>query len=250
MNKFLTFQGQQPLYLGDIDFASAAVRSAFAQLLVGLIGSDSANAIIRGVDLAARFSTVAWTAGVVAIDGEILPVDAGSASGSLSDTWYLRIKSTYGGARAFVGGETHDCWETRTVELTRDVTDYPLASFRRLYGGFGSRVWRYSDGSTEFRLVKTGLVWLVTLRRPPLTQLDSVFCEIDVPEIPSEDLQAFPSIETLVPTMAYIDGNDGISGEPLAVYYNRTQDGKLHIRMDLDGLGAGTGYMQVVLPVL
>ena len=252
MNKFLTFQGQQPLYLGDIDFASEAVRNAFAQLIAGLLGSDSANAIVSGVVLAARSSTVSWTDGVVFIDGEILPVEAGLASGALTDTWYLRIKSTYGGTREFVGGETHDCWETRTVELTRDVTDYPLSSFRRIEGGFGSQLWSSVNGGYELRLVKTGLVWLVTVKRPPMTQSEDSFFEVNISGIPAEDISKFPSYQDMVPTTAYIDdGQGGLTAEMLYVRYNKTDGGALHIEMELaSGLGAaGYGYAQVVLPV-
>ena len=33
MNKFLTFPGKQPVYLGDIDFMQSAVGSAFENLM-------------------------------------------------------------------------------------------------------------------------------------------------------------------------------------------------------------------------
>lgn len=254
MNKFLTFQGKQPLYLGDIDFASDAIRSAFSQLLAGLVGSDSPNAIIYGVTATERSSSVVFSAGVVSIDGEILPVEANAGiAGSLADTFYLRIKSAYGGTRTFEGGASHDCWETRTVEVTKDETDYPLASFRRIQGGFGSQIWRYNSGSanpTAFRLVKTGLVWLITLRRPPMTQSDEHLFEISVPTIQSDDLVRFPTAEAMVPATAYIDTGEGLTAEPMTVKYYRA-DGNLHIEMDLaSGLGAaGNVYMQVILPV-
>lgn len=251
MNKFLTFQGQQPLYLGDVDFASQAIRDAFKLVLRGLTGSDSANAILRGVAPSTRNSSVSFSAGVVSIDGEILPVETSLVSGSLSDTFYLRIKSTYGGSRTFKDGETHSCWETRSVEVTKDVTDYPLSAFRRLRGGFGSQRWHYEQGGVDFYLVKSGLVWIATIRRVAMTQMDEHFFEIDVPGIQSDDLLPFPTVDTLVPTTVYIDGASGITSEPLAVNYRRTNDGDLHILMDLVELGyaAGTSYAQVVLPV-
>lgn len=250
MNKFLTFQGKQPLYLGDIDFASDAVRTAFAQLLAGLTGSSTPNAILYGVIAAARSSVVTFSAGVVSIAGEILPVEANAGiAGSLADTFYLRIKSTYSGTRTFEGGASHDCWETRTVEVTKDETDYPLADFMRIQGGFGSRIWRYIEGSVAFRLVKTGLVWLVTLKRGPMTRMDEHLFSITIPTIPSDDLVKFPTSEEMVPTTAYIDGSESLTSEPMTVKYYRDSGG-LNIEMDLaSGTGAGNIYMQVVLPV-
>lgn len=252
MNKFLTFQGQQPLYLGDVDFASQAIRDAFKLVLRGLTGSDSANAILRGVVPSTRSSSVSFSAGVVSIDGEILPVDASlPISGTLSDTFYLRIKSTYGGSRTFKDGETHSCWETRSVEVTKDVTDYPLSAFRRLVGGFGTQKWHYEQGGVDFNLVRTGVVWLVTIKRTAMTSLEEHFFEVNVPGIQRDDLLPFPTVDTLVPATVFIDGNSGITSEPLEVKYSRTNDGELHILMDMveSSVAAGTSYAQVVLPV-
>ena len=238
MNKFLTFQGQQPLYLGDVDFASQAIRDAFKMVLQGLTGSSDANAILRGVVPDVRSSTVFFSAGVVSIEGEILPVEASAVTGTLSDTFYLKINSTLGGSRVFKDGETHSCWETRSVEVTKTVTDYPLASFRRLQGGFGTQRWHYDQGGVDFNLAKTGLLWVMTIKRPAMTGLD-------------DDLEAFPSAVTIVPTTVYIYGNDGVTSQPLEVSYNKTLGGELHILMDLadSSAAAGTSYAQVVIPV-
>lgn len=251
MNKFLTFQGQQPLYLGDVDFASQAIRDAFKMVLQGLTGSSDANAILRGVEPDARSSTVFFSAGVVSIEGEILPVEASAVTGTLSDTFYLKINSTLGGSRVFKDGETHSCWETRSVEVTKTVTDYPLASFRRLQGGFGTQRWHYAQGGVDFNLVKNGLVWTMTIMRSAMTGLDEHFFEVNVPGIQSDDLQAFPSVATLIPTTAYINGNGGVTSKPLEVWYNKTSGGELHILMDLADSSAadGTSYAQVVIPV-
>lgn len=251
MNKFLTFQGQQPLYLGDVDFASQAIRDAFKMVLQGLTGSSDANAILRGVVPSTRSSTVFFSAGVVSIDGEILPVVESTVTGTLSDTFYLKINSTLGGSRVFKDGETHSCWETRSVEVTKTVTDYPLASFRRLQGGFGTQRWHYDQGGVDFNLAKTGLLWVMTIKRTAMTGLEEHFFEVNVPGIQSDDLQSFPSVATLIPTTVYINGDNGVTSEPLEVWYNKTSGGELHILMDLveSSAAAGFGYAQVVLPV-
>lgn len=249
MNKFLTFQGQQPLYLGDVDFASQAIRDAFKMVLQGLTGNS--NAILSGVMPSQRQDAVFFSAGVVSIAGEILPVVLSSVTGTLSDTFYLKINSTLGGSRVFKDGETHSCWETRSVEVTKTVTDYPLASFRRLQGGFGTQRWHYDQGGVDFNLAKTGLLWVMTIKRPAMTGLDEHFFELNVPGIQSDDLEAFPSVVTIVPTTVYIDGNDGVTSKPLEVSYNKTLGGELHILMDLADSSAaeGTSYAQVVIPV-
>ncbi|MBO7682738.1 MAG: hypothetical protein J6T17_08330 [Clostridia bacterium] len=198
-----------------------------------------------------REDAVFFSAGVVSIDGEILPVVLSSVTGTLSDTFYLKINSTLGGSRVFKDGETHSCWETRSVEVTKTVTDYPLASFRRLQGGFGTQRWHYEQGGVDFNLAKTGLLWVMTIKRPAMTGLDEHFFELNVPGIQSDDLDAFPSVVTIVPTTVYINGNDGVTSKPLEVSYNKTLSGELHILMDLadSSSAAGTSYAQVVIPV-
>lgn len=247
MNKFLTFQGQQPLYLGDIDFASAAVRSAFAQLVKGLIGSDSANAIISGVNVTRGTNSFVFSEGVVCIDGEILPVEECELFGDVPGNWYFRIKSEYSGTREFVGGETHDCWETRTVEVTSESTDYPFYSFRRLSGGFGSQIWSRTNEGEEFHILKTGLVWLVTVKRGPMTRSDVNFFEIEI-GLPAEELAKFPSTEESIIATAYKEGSGEVTAELLRVSYEAT-GGNLHIVMDLLGTGDGNLSAQFVLPV-
>ena len=250
MNKFLTFQGQQPLYLGDIDFASAAVRDAFKKLMIGLAGCDPANAIISGVVGFTGQYPVHFSSGVVCIDGEILPVAESHFQGSLSEAFYFRINSSYSGSREFVGGETHDCWETRTVEVTKDVTDYPMSSFRRLTGGIGSQVWKYNDGTSEFRLVKTGAVWNAILKRFAMSRMEDHLFDVDVPGIQPDNLSIFPISEETVITSAYITSNGNTTIEPLLVKYYLS-GGNLHIQMDLASgeRATGTTYAQVILPV-
>ena len=251
MNKFLTFQGKQPLYLGDLDFASDAIRTTFAQLLSGLLGTDTPNAVLFGVDLVQTDQLIQFSEGVVCINGEILPVEASTAgtAGSITSPFYFRIKSTYSGGRTFEDGGQHDCWETRTVEVTTDETEYPMADFPRFQGGLGPRNFMYREGSTVFNLVKTGLIWVLTLRRPAMTQIEEHLFSIEVSGIPAEDLAKFPTAETMVATTAYIEGNDGVTAEPMTVKYYRN-NGVLYITMDLvSGTAEAPVQMQVILPV-
>lgn len=118
MNKFLTFPGTQPVYLGDIDFMQDAARAAFSLLFRGLIDSDSnsLNAILQGVDVTIlSVDQIQYSAGVVVLNGEILPVEGDTISISSSAPLYLHVNSVLSGSRTFKDGNSHDCYDTRTA---------------------------------------------------------------------------------------------------------------------------------------
>ncbi len=122
MNKYLTFAGTQPVYLGDIDFIQNASSQVQNLLLRALLNSASgtANSILQGVEFSTPSAgTIAWTAGVVALGGEVLPVAAGSISASGIDELYFHVSSTLSGSRTFKDGQSHDCFETRVAEISK-----------------------------------------------------------------------------------------------------------------------------------
>lgn len=119
MNKYLTFPGLQPVYLGDIDFLQESVRSAFLMLLRGLTGQDNPRCIIA--------EATPEKDGVICFDGEIMPLKffAGAVSGSL----VYKIETTYSGERTFMNGETQKCYETRyAVGASGGILDPDKAS--------------------------------------------------------------------------------------------------------------------------
>lgn len=86
--------------------------------------SDSLNAILQGAVLSySSGSTMAWTAGVVVINGEILPIAAGSTPYSSGDKFYFHVVSALSGSRTFKDGVSHDCYETRSVTITTVSTN-------------------------------------------------------------------------------------------------------------------------------
>ena len=127
MNKFLTYTGVQPVYLGDIEYMQNAAADIFRQLGGALMDQapSGLNAVLYGVEIShpAEFQ-VSWTAGAVIIDGEILPVLAGSLTSSTqrSPVLYFHVVSTPGGTRTFKNGVTRDCYLTRTATLTESST--------------------------------------------------------------------------------------------------------------------------------
>lgn len=127
MDKYLTFPGLQPVYLGDIDFLQESVRSAFLMLLKGLTGQDKPNCILvratKEVD------------GVICLDGEIMPYKAYTGSWLGSHTY--KVVSSYDGSRVFKNGETHACYETRYAQeelgsLTGDLPTFDELLFKRV----------------------------------------------------------------------------------------------------------------------
>ena len=111
MNRFLTFTGVQPVFLGDVDFMQDAAANGFKQLARALMGSgdEAMNAILQGVKItSAAGNLYSWTAGVVVLNGELLPIAAGSVNAIDRDHLYFHVVSTLSGERTFEDQETHE----------------------------------------------------------------------------------------------------------------------------------------------
>lgn len=136
MNNYLTWAGTQPVYLGDIDFMQDAVKQAVLLLIRSMANDADAtpNVILQGVDFAASTAyQLTWTDGVVVLDGEILPISAGSLPRESGDVPYFHVVSTTSGSRTFKDGQTHDCFETRVATIDMNSADgVAVASVARL----------------------------------------------------------------------------------------------------------------------
>ncbi len=132
MNKYLTFPGRQPVFLGDIDFMQDAVRDTFAQLLKGYTGLATPTAILHGLTLTTTDDSIAWTAGVVCLAGEILPVPADALTGTSGGPYYLNIVTDHSGEREMGDGIIRPVLQERYAEITETSTDYPLANMPRI----------------------------------------------------------------------------------------------------------------------
>ena len=121
MDKFITHAGQQPIFLGDIDFFDKAVRETFARTVKAMTFGNE-NMILQGCeyteDVDGDYLTVSWTSGIVMIQGEILPIDAGSASGNASFLAFI-VTQTYdaAGRRMMKTGTEIDCFEIRKATI-------------------------------------------------------------------------------------------------------------------------------------
>lgn len=135
MNKFLTFQGTQPVYLGDIDFMQNAASAALKQLAQALMDSadEPLNAILQGVIITQLDeNTVQYSSGVVIINGEVLPVAGGTISAVVGNALYFHVVSTLSGERTFKDGQSHQCYDTRSAILdTNSTGGIALSSLKR-----------------------------------------------------------------------------------------------------------------------
>lgn len=113
MDKFLTFPGLQPIYLGDINFLQESVSDAFLLLLKGLTGQDSPRCILK--------EATVQSDGAICFDGEILPLKYGP----VTDQSVYKIESAFSGQRVFKNQDTHDCYETRYVVVSEGTAASP-----------------------------------------------------------------------------------------------------------------------------
>ena len=137
MNKILTFNGTQPIYLGDIDFAQASAGEMYTLLARALMGADSnsMNAILQGVEISVPSAGVVQiSSGIVVINGEVLPVEGGSISAASTDPLYVHVSSVLSGSRTFKDGTSHDCYDTRKATInTTSEGGVAVSSLPRLY---------------------------------------------------------------------------------------------------------------------
>ena len=125
MNKLLTFPGQMPIYLGDLDFMNQIVRDTFLQLLKGLTGQDNPNCILYG----AEATGTEVTAGIVVLNGEIIPSKGVAMNDYMTSFYGFNIESSYSGNRTFKNGVNHNCYETRIAVPIVDpavVPQFPM----------------------------------------------------------------------------------------------------------------------------
>ena len=164
MNKYLTFAGLQPVYLGDVDFLQEATRNALSLILQGLTGTEKPNCIL--------VQPTQNKEGVVCVDGEILPYRYGQKSATSSVA--VRVISEYGGERMFKNGETHACHETRYAqnEAASSSDPYYISKFTDLTKLMVTR-FAYQKTRELVRFDETQIAFITTT-------LGSNRCQVDV----------------------------------------------------------------------
>ena len=124
MDKFLTFEGEQPIWLDDFNFIDASIRDTFKKLVVAMSRNEEGNVILYGCSVSPAGFMTKWTEGIVSIDGEILPVTAGQVSGNIStDSLYFSIINDFdsAGNRILKNGEERQCYNIRKAIFKRHI---------------------------------------------------------------------------------------------------------------------------------
>ncbi len=229
MNKFLTFPGTQPIYLGDIDFmqnAGGSLSTALARALANA-DSDTFSAILQGVKITALSSEqVQYGDGIVALNGEILPVTGDTISISSSAPLYFHIVSVLSGSRTFKDGVSRDCYETRSV-IVNGVSEGGIAvvSVPRLYHR-PEDVDYIHESLAQTKLYRRNGFWFVKLSPDYSgTSSEGFSATATFPDIPAEDLSTipvgyFPAIVTAV-----LPGVSATSFRVLCSVFNAGQSG-------------------------
>jgi len=195
MDKYLTYPGKQPVYLGDVDFLQTSVAGAMKELLRAYIGDNSGNAILLGCEFSYAHNQISWTSGIVAINGEVLAIQAGTLSGE--GTNYFEVISSLGGARTFGDGQQHDCFEYRQATISKTNTGYGVATFPRIasrdtqfakiFGFYG-----ISNTPTSYaRLAFCGGAWHLSLRMAAMDSASTTIFEGTTDALPDVLVQLF-----------------------------------------------------------
>ena len=138
MDRFLTHEGQQPIWLGDIDFMTSAFRDTVAELARGM-GFGSSSFILYGLEFDSErvgheMWTFSWKAGVVVIDEELYPVEAGEFDSPVNIEFIgFKIVKSFDskGRRTMKNGEEKECYELRKAVITIGGTDLYIRGIKR-----------------------------------------------------------------------------------------------------------------------
>lgn len=128
MNRFMTFEGRQPIWLDDLDFIQDTLAEEIRKIVEGLVGDADEIVILSGCEPKPQSDgTIRYTKGVIYYRGELLSVP----EADLVDTnARIRIEETYdqSGDRTMQdSSEEVSCYRIRTGHLVgpRNLSDRP-----------------------------------------------------------------------------------------------------------------------------
>lgn len=118
MNKFLTHEGGQPIWLEDIDFMNESVRDVLKLLLQGITGEESPKCIL--------VKPTPEKDGVICVDGEIMPYEYRRYD--MVGALVVTVETKLAGNRLFKNGSYQACHEIRYAYNTNEINyDSPNA---------------------------------------------------------------------------------------------------------------------------
>lgn len=135
MNKFLVYEGNQPVWLNDLEYMQQATQEALKGIVTAVCDTE-ATVILSGVDVTVRSADSGTeyivTAGWMAINGEILPVKASTLTVSTGATMYWRIVSEKKQNVTLGNGQEVQIYEERYVTLTDIMPDGEYIEYFRV----------------------------------------------------------------------------------------------------------------------
>lgn len=144
MNNFLTKEGGQPIWLGDIDFMQQSWQESVRQIVASLTGSSTSTCVLYGCKPDSNGGT---TAGVISLNGEIMPVKESRLPWQGSSIMVVTEKSS---ERTFKNGSKVLCHETRYAILADEglsTADIPHYDYQNVE--FGSDALNLKPGSIK-----------------------------------------------------------------------------------------------------
>lgn len=246
------------MYLGDIDFmqdAGAQMATCLARALMG-DGSNTLNAIIQGVEFSYG-SGISWTAGVVVLNGEILPIAAGSISGAQGDLIYFHVNSVLSGNRTFKDGESHQCWDTRTATISKTAQGgVPVSSVPRYtrddYDKWNGNI--TSDYITNASLIrKNGLYFIDLQLTLPATVEAGSLGTVDFDGLSASDISAITNVPFY--QLMFIEATDpepAIKIAPEVLEFLSTGNGSVQLTVaqgDTRYQVAGSAFIRAQVPL-
>ena len=136
MDKFLTYTGEQPIWLDDINYMNRAMSDTLTRIVQSLTQFQQTEYILQGCDVTLSSTELSWTDGIVMLDGEILPVRAGKIPSQQSEEYYhFKIVEEYdpAGKRMFRDGTTRECYQIRYATIVYNgQVEYSVIEMLRL----------------------------------------------------------------------------------------------------------------------
>lgn len=121
MNNYLIYEGNQPVYLDDLQFINQATLDALTGIVEGIQQINS-PVILYGCDItsvpaSSGQTTYSNTAGYVSVLGEVYPVKAGSVTTSTGANLYWEIVTEKDGLRRLGNGTEQYVYEKKYIRL-------------------------------------------------------------------------------------------------------------------------------------
>lgn len=130
MNRLLIPNGGMPFEGDDLLWMQNGIREGIANILTAMYGNE--DIIVSGVSLNQNGTDIHYTEGYVVIDGELLYLPAGTASGVAQEPEraYIVPDISYDmdGADVFADGQTKDTYEIRKAKLGDPLASPPAGA--------------------------------------------------------------------------------------------------------------------------